>query len=240
MASSIARYLKVTPPLHPFPPTTPLSAVILLPGAGGGWHGPAGAYPLLASALSTVPHLPILTVQLDYTEPSYLPSSILNVSHALAHLQSMHPTLRHVVFMGWSFGGAVAISAAATPTHLLPPSLRTAGLITLGTQTAGTAGIVKAHVGGVEGLFLHGGADTCLPARCSREVWERFRGTKELVVYEGDDHGCSRHRDQVVDKVKAFCVRVLLQRLREGAAGEAVGKENTRVVQVQKIITTGQ
>ena len=235
MASSIARLLKITPPTHPFPSTTPLSAVILLPGAGGGWHGPASTYPTLASTLSSSPLLPILTVQLDYTEPSYLPSSVLNVSHALSHLLSTHPTLRHVVFMGWSFGGAVAITAASSP--LPSPRLRTAGLITLGTQTAGTAGIVKAHAGGVEGLFLHGGGDTCLPARCSREVWERFAGAKELVVYEGDDHGCSRHRREVVERVTAFCVRVLQQRLREEAGGgAAAGKENAGVAKAQQKI----
>ena len=217
-----------------------MNAVVLLSGAGGGFHGPAGLYPSLASSLSSLPSLPVLTAQLDYSEPAYMPSSLRDVSEALSVLREQYEVDR-VVLVGWSFGGGVAVGSAGAdlqrrrrkaPNSPDDERGEVVGLVTVGTQTAGTDAIRTLHEGGLEALFIHGGQDTCLPPRCSQSLYEAFRGTgKELLVYPGDDHGCSQHRAHMLEKVSTWCVRVFTQRQRMEDLRKK--EEETRLRQLQ-------
>jgi hypothetical protein len=58
-------------------------------------------------------------------------------------------------------------------------------------------------------LLLHGTADRTLSDRCSRDLYARAREPKELVLYPGDDHGLTRHRRPVIEKLLGWSRELL-------------------------------
>ena len=191
------------------PSSAPLTALVMVSGAGGGLSGPAGLYDSLRHRLTSDPALPpVLSCQLDYSHAAYMPTSLTDVRQALRLLRAEH-RVGPVVLLGWSFGGGVVVGAAAedVKTRAGGADSAVAAIVTIGTQTAGTEGISQLHRGGVRCLLLHGQRDTCLPVRCSQQLYDAYRGRdRELVVYEGDDHGCSQHREDVMKRVEQLIV----------------------------------
>lgn len=213
---SAAVRIKVGLPTHTFPANTPLHCLIMVSGAGGGLHGPADLYNDLRHHLTRSTDHRIVTVAMDYRNPAHMTDSLHDVHSTLAQIRSQYD-VSDVVLMGWSFGGGVVVGAAATDTLTTTRSPHSHGsiaaLITLGTQTAGTDGMERLHRAELSCLFFHGGSDTCLPVRCSQQLYARYAGgDKELVVYEGDDHGCSQNKQNVIAKVEAFLHRVFAKR----------------------------
>ena len=83
-------------------------AIVMVGGAGGGVHGPAGVYEKLALRLQAAV---ITSVCLDYRHPNHLAECVYDV---LAGIEALaQGGVERVVLLGWSFGGAVVITAGA-------------------------------------------------------------------------------------------------------------------------------
>jgi fermentation-respiration switch protein FrsA (DUF1100 family) len=100
-----------------------------------------------------------------------------------------------VGLVGWSFGGAVVITAAAVHEDVK-------AVATVATQSAGTDG--AEHLGDKPILLLHGTGDKTLSPACSEEVYGMVRGPKELKIYEGANHGLDQVRDEMLEKLREF------------------------------------
>jgi dienelactone hydrolase len=83
-------------------------AIVMVGGAGGGVNGPAGIYEELATRLQREG---IAALRLDYRHPNDLDECVRDVLAAIDFLH--HEGVDRVVLLGWSFGGAVVITAGA-------------------------------------------------------------------------------------------------------------------------------
>ena len=161
---------------------------MLVGGAGGGVGGPSGVYPELAERLRADG---FSVLRLDYRKPNDLPACVHDVLLALEYLGQRGA--ERAVLVGWSFGGAVVISAGAA-------SERVIGVATVASQTYG-AGDVGRLSPEKSLLLIHGTADRALPADLSRYLYDRAGEPKEIVLYPGDNHGVSRHRREMLEKL---------------------------------------
>lgn len=150
--------------------------VVCLGGAMGGLLGPdGGLYQQLGRALAADG---IGVLRVSYRRPNDL-SLCVHDAVAMMELAARHGAQRFVT-IGHSFGGAVAIQAAA---HLERASVP--GVVTLATQSAGCepAELLSDR----DLLFFHGTSDQILPHFASETV-RMLAGTGELVLLDGADH----------------------------------------------------
>ncbi len=171
-------------------------AVVMVGGAGGGIHGPSGIYEELATLLQTEG---AAALRLEYRAPNYLDECVYDVLAAIAALGDRG--VDRVVLVGWSFGGAVVISAGAESDTVI-------GVATVASQTYG-AGAVRELSPKKSLLLVHGTADQVLPDRLSRDLYARAGEPKELVVYPGDGHGIERHRAEMLEKLHEWSLNLL-------------------------------
>jgi fermentation-respiration switch protein FrsA (DUF1100 family) len=82
-------------------------------------------------------------------------------------------------------------------------------LATVASQTAGTNSVGQLAQKGKASLFIHGTGDTCLPHRCSEQLHRLAGEPKELVLYDGDNHGVTNHRREAKEKIKQFALQYL-------------------------------
>ncbi len=158
-------------------------------GAMGGTLGPVdGLYPDLGRFLADQG---LGLIRVGYRRPNDLDSCAHDLL-AAADLASRNGARRFVT-VGHSFGGAVAVQAAAALGDAC------GGVVTLATQSAGCepAGELSAPV-----LLLHGDADTILPPQASELVQMLCRG--ELVRLAGADHLLRPAGDEVRRRVLAW------------------------------------
>ena len=145
-------------------------------GARGGYAGPAdGIFGTLAEQFT--PH-GITSLRLNYRQPGVYAECVLDALCGLQFLKQLGCS--RVALVGHSFGGAVAISAAAL-------SDQVAAVVALSPQTYGTQG--ASQVSPRPLLLVHGLADTRLPPMCARQIHQWAREPKELVLYPGAEHG---------------------------------------------------
>jgi alpha-beta hydrolase superfamily lysophospholipase len=170
-------------------PEDATAAVVMAGGVGGETTGPSGAYERLGSRLAADG---ILAVRLRYRRPGHLGACIDDVLGAIDALAGRG--IDKVVILGWSFGGAVAITAGAR-------SDRVVGVATVATQTHG-ADVDRLAPRAL--LLLHGTADRVLPDRCSRMLHQLAGEPRELVLYEGDDHGLRVNADDVLRRLHGW------------------------------------
>lgn len=177
-------------------------AVITVGGVGGGWDTPArDLYPHLGTAL---PDAGIALYRVRFRHPTVLEEAILDVLAALAFLEAEGVT--QVGLVGHSFGGAVAIQAAAAS-----PLVRT--VVTLATQGYGAD--PASELGPrCSLLLLHGTADRVLSPVCSEHAYASARDPKEIILYEGAGHGL----DEVAGEVHQRVFDWLVTRLSEQRA----------------------
>ena len=161
------------------------SAVVLLGGANGGFLGPGHAlYQRLADQFA---ELGIATLRVDYRRAGRLESSLLDVA-AVVDLAA-RAGARRFVFVGHSFGGAVAVQAGLTiGSHV-------AGVVALATQSAGCEH--AAQLGPVPLLLVHGESDQVLSPQNSHTV-KGIAGYGELVIYPGATHGLAEVDEELV------------------------------------------
>jgi dienelactone hydrolase len=157
--------------------------------------GPSGAYPALAARLQTAE---IAALRLDYRKPEDRPACVYDLDAALEELR--RSGVERFALVGWSFGGAVVISAAVAHADVV-------GVATLASQTAGTAAVGRLTPRSL--LLLHGTADQVLPDGCSRYLYAFAEEPKRLILYEGDGHEFSRSYAEVVQTLCTWAVGVL-------------------------------
>lgn len=174
------------------------AAVVLVGGAGGGFDGPASIYPDLAEVLESEG---VSSLRLDYRRPNDLEACVLDVLVAIQFLGDQG--IEEVGLVGWSFGGAVVIGAGANS------DLVTA-VVTVATQSHGTA--LAPRLSPKALLLIHGAADRTLPPSCSQEVYEHAGEPKELVIYQGANHGIDQKREPMLRKIEDFLVGHLGER----------------------------
>eukprot|EP00026_Physarum_polycephalum_P016708 Phypoly_transcript_17686.p1 GENE.Phypoly_transcript_17686~~Phypoly_transcript_17686.p1 ORF type:complete len:205 (+),score=26.74 Phypoly_transcript_17686:123-737(+) len=180
------------------------NAMILVSGAGGGLWGPGGIYGELGRRLKDNN---ITALQLDYRQPARIKPCLEDMNAALEMLNEKYGITNSIV-VGWSFGGAVVITAGAQ--H---PGIK--GVATVASQTAETSLISELYK---PILLMHGTGDTCLPHRCSKSLHAAAKGQKELVLFENDNHGLTRNSPIVVSNLVNFANSVFSQQMVEERA----------------------
>jgi fermentation-respiration switch protein FrsA (DUF1100 family) len=169
---------------HPQIPDGGQAAIIWVGGAGGGLAGPGGGmYPRLASTLQQEG---IGSLRLDYRRPNDLAACVQDTLLGAAYLQTLG--YGRLILVGHSFGGAVVITAGAQK-----PA--TIGVICLASQNFGTD--LAEDLSPRSLLLLHGESDRVLGDYCSREIYNRARQPKQLILYPGCGHGLDECRGEV-------------------------------------------
>ena len=171
------------------------AAIVMVGGAGGGVNGPAGIYEELATRLQREG---IAALRLGYRHPNDLDECVHDVLAAVDFLH--HGGVDRVVLLGWSFGGAVVITAGAVRDVVV-------GVATVASQTYGANAV--AYLSPKSLLLLHGTADMTLPDTCSRQLYARAGEPKKLVLYPGDNHGIDHHAADMLDTVYRWSLDLL-------------------------------
>lgn len=170
-------------------PANAKEVVICVGGAMGGLLGPdGGVYHRLGRALDD--HR-IGALRLSYRQPNDLESCVHDTL-AVIELAAMNGTERFVI-LGHSFGGAVAVQAAACLSKESVP-----GVVTFATQSGGCE--PAEQLGDRDLLFFHGTNDQILPHQSS-EMVRMLAGTGELVLLDGADHLLAPAGDEVLERL---------------------------------------
>jgi alpha/beta superfamily hydrolase len=163
---------------------------VFLSGAGGGDRGPANdLYVRLGEDLMDAGYS---AVRVQYREPGEFEECVADAMAACSFLKAVGA--EHVVLIGHSFGGAVAVKTGELSTLAK-------AVCAMSTQRYGTFEVEDLRK---PLLLIHGSRDEILDKAASEDVYERAREPKRLVILEGAGHGLSEHEDEVYDLVKAF------------------------------------
>ena len=166
------------------------AAAVLVGGIRDDVDGPGGAYVELAERLGD---LGVEVLRASLRRAGDLVASVEDVRAAVTWLEVQGA--EQILLVGWSFGGAVVISAAVEHPSVV-------GVATLATQAAGAQ--PAADLAPRPLLLLHGSDDPVLPVSASRRVLDMASEPAELKVYEGAQHAFEGAEDRVVEDVVAF------------------------------------
>lgn len=172
------------------------TAVVMGGGAMGGLLGGAGLYHELGTQLAAND---IAASSVGWRRPNDLDACTHDM---LAVMQLMASRgARRFVTIGHSFGGAIAIRAAASvPATLVP------GVVTLATQSAGCE--PAETLSDRDLLFFHGDKDRILP-HFSSEMVQMLAGTGELIILPGEDHLLGGAKTIIADRLLDWIPAVL-------------------------------
>lgn len=163
---------------------------VFLGGAGGGVRGPADEmYVTLAGELALAG---VSTLRLEYRHPGEFEECVMDALAGCSFLRGIGA--ERAVVVGHSFGGAVAVKAGE-----LAPLI--AAVCGLSSQRFGTFEVERLAK---PLLLIHGSKDEVLDQEASRDIYERARDPKRLVILEGDGHGLVQHADEVRSLVTRF------------------------------------
>lgn len=158
---------------------------IFVSGVGGGFGTPAhGLYPQLCRELA---RRSIASLWVRFRHPTILEESILDVLAGSIYLRDAG--IDTLALIGWSFGGAVVIQAAAQSEHV-----RT--VVTLATQSYGVDPVAQLGPR-CSILLLHGTGDERLPPTCSEYAYALANEPKRLMYYDGAGHALNEVADEV-------------------------------------------
>lgn len=175
-----------------YPASGAHSAAVLVGGAGGGWDTPAcDLYPHLSDDLASSG---ISVLRVRYRQPNNLEESAFDVLAGLSYLET--EGVSAAALIGHSFGGAVAIQAAA-----VSPMVCT--VIGLATQSFG-ADPVAELAPRCSVLLIHGSADPVLPPYCSEWAYFLAGDPKRLVVYQEAGHDLEEVAPELHDLIKSW------------------------------------
>lgn len=174
-------------------------AVVCVGGAMGGTLGPDGG--LFHELGRRLAPQGIGVIRVSYRRPNDIGLCVHDTLAAM-ELAARHGAQRFVT-MGHSFGGAVAIQAAA---HLDRRSVP--GVVTLATQSAGCE--PAEHLADRDLLYFHGTSDQILPHQAS-EMVRMLAGTGELVLLDGADHLLKPAGGLILDRLIEHLPRVLAE-----------------------------
>jgi hypothetical protein len=174
------------------------AAVLWLGGVGGGFDSPArGLYPELAHALAAAG---IASLRVRYRSPGDLAESTEDALAGAEFLRSQGA--RALAAVGHSFGGAIALRAAAAD----PGVVAVAGLA---SQSYGTDEAVELRDRAL--LLYHGTEDTVLPPECSLAIKARAPGA-EVILYKGAGHSLEEAADDLRGRLLVWLRQALTPR----------------------------
>lgn len=165
------------------------AGTVLVGGVGGGYDGPASIYKDIGPDLLKDN---ISSLRLDFRWHNDIDECVLDVLVGMEYLKTLG--IEQVGLVGWSFGGAVVIAAGAASEDIR-------AVVTVASQTYGTDMVDELTK---PLLIIHGTGDKTLPPDCSRDIFRRAKEPKELVLYEGANHGVDQNRDQMLAKAEEF------------------------------------
>ncbi|KAG2382891.1 hypothetical protein C9374_004858 [Naegleria lovaniensis] len=176
--------------------------VVFVAGVGSGVLGPCGSYQTMSDMLAEE-YPNVYALRVDMQDTSDMDGCVKECLHASKYL-AKECGVKKVIYIGWSFGGAVVIRAGVSDTSMV------AGVVTLATQTYGATSSILKYPVDLPILFIHGTQDTCLSFKCSKQLFEMCSSTKkELQLVEGDNHGFTNDIDGLVRRVTQFCKKII-------------------------------
>ncbi len=179
---------------HPAPAGN--AVVLWVFGAGGGLGGPAGGlYTRLGQQLRP---RGVASLEVAYRHPGRLGECVQDVLLGLAWLAG--EGRRRVALVGHSFGGAVVITAGAASEAVI-------AVAALSSQARGTE--AAAALSPRPLMVMHGMDDEILPDACSRDIYERARQPKEVILYPGCRHGLDQCREELDRDLAGWLERVI-------------------------------
>ena len=163
---------------------------VFIGGAGGGARGPADdMYVTLGGELALAG---VSTLRLEYRHPGEFEECVMDALAGCSFLKGIGA--ERAVIVGHSFGGAVAVKAG----ELAPLVAAVCGLSSQRFGTFEVERLAKPL------LLIHGSRDEILDQQASRDIYERARDPKRLVILDGDGHGLAQHADEVRSLVTQF------------------------------------
>ena len=172
------------------------SAIVWLGSVGGGFDSPA--HDLFDRMAVELIDRNVSSVRLRYRYANDLDASVEDALVALEFLEQRG--IEEVITVGFAFGGAVSIQAAAA-------SVLTKGVVALASQSAGTSGANRVSPRPL--LLVHGDRDTILPPECSKLIYERALEPKELVILHGAGHCFDEVAPELQDLLREWITRHL-------------------------------
>jgi len=154
-------------------------------GVGGGWDTPSRS--LYFRLCHELLDASIASLRVRLRHPTILGEAILDVLAGINFLRSRG--LDTIALTGWSFGGAVALQAAA-----ISQFVRT--VVTLSTQGYGVDPIARLGPR-CSVLLIHGTGDQVLPQVCSEHAYQLAQEPKRLLLYEGANHALDEVSEEV-------------------------------------------
>ena len=166
--------------------------VIWVSGAGGGFNGGGGLYPILSDELIEDG---ISSLRLNYRKPNNFLHSMMDVLAGVSFLQDKGHD--RVALVGHSFGGAVVVAAA-------PLSEAVVTVVGLASQTYGAqyANMLTPR----PLLLVHGEEDERLGPHCSRLINDIAEEPKKLVIYPGTGHSLRECREELYPLLKNWLI----------------------------------
>lgn len=165
-------------------------------GVGGGTHGPSDIYhPLAENLLQSG----ISSLLINCRYDSNLDECIADVLACIAYLDIEYK-INEIGLIGWSFGGAVVISAAAVERNVKT-------VVTVASQSYGTSDVRRITPRPI--LLIHGTGDKTLPYACSEDIAKRAGDMKKLVLFPGADHGISQNKTEMYSLVRDWFLKTL-------------------------------
>ena len=169
--------------------------IVWVAGAGGGYNGGGGLYPILSGELTGES---VSSLRLSYRKPNDFLHSMLDVVAGVRFLQDQG--CRRVALVGHSFGGAVVIAAA-------PLSDAVVTVVCLASQTYGAQYVSMIEPRSI--LLVHGEDDTRLGPHCSQLIYQLASEPKKLVLYPGTGHSLRESRDKLHPLLRDWLVEKL-------------------------------
>ena len=156
-------------------------------------------------------------LRLDYRYPARTRYCVSDVKAAMDYLGTRYG-LERFVLVGWSFGGAPVFTVGGE-------DKRVVGCATVASQTAETSGIRQLAPRPV--LLLHGTGDATLSYECSERLYDSYgeEGSRELKLFQGDNHALSQNAMVAEKMLLAFVVRCAGVRVEEGEKEDVAGKQ---------------
>jgi dienelactone hydrolase len=170
--------------------------VIYMHGVGGGTHGPSNIYHPLAEDLQKSG---VSSLLIDCRYDTDLDECISDILACIEYLDKNYG-IDKIGLIGWSFGGAVVISAAAAD-----PRVKT--VVTVASQSSGTRGVSRIAPRPI--LLIHGTGDRTLTYECSVDIASRAGESAKLVLFPGADHGISQNKHELYELVREWFLKNL-------------------------------
>lgn len=190
-------------------------AVIWVCGARGGFGGPGpGTYARLSEEFID---RGITSLRLDYRLPNSLSECALDPLVGVSFLKGTG--YDPVVLVGHSFGGAVVIAAGAATSHVT-------GVVALSPQTFGAQRASQLSPRSL--LVVHGKSDTRLSYSCAVQIHDWAREPKQLVLYDGAEHGLQECREELEELLRHWIPQTLATPIPELQSPEDTGSRRLK------------